>query len=289
MRADVLGDLSVRCQRRGQHDPDVVLLHDVAGAVPDARLQPRERDRREAPQRPEVRGSLARVADPELDVVDAVEREEVLRLGERVLVEMGARLVGGRRASDPRVGGVGRGVGHGVLRLRRLPGGGTVRGPDGRLVPLWPRAWRVVKRRSVVPDSGHDRVPSRGVACRVRVPSPSHHRGRPLAARRTLRHRARGLMGSARGPRPRGRDAPVLAGRVRANRRGGTRTRRWAPVRAHGRRPAAPGRPRARPEPAPARALRSDRQLDRALGTPHVRRRSPATSRPSASTYVWAR
>ena len=84
MGPDVLGDLAVGGQRRREHDPDVVLLHDVARAVADPGLEAGERDRREAPQRAEVGRRLAGVADPELDVVDAVERQEVLGLGERV-------------------------------------------------------------------------------------------------------------------------------------------------------------------------------------------------------------
>ena len=84
VRADVLGDLAVGGERRGEHDPDVVLLHHVARAVADARLEAGEGDRGEAPERAEVGRRLAGVADPELDVVDAVERQEVLGLGERV-------------------------------------------------------------------------------------------------------------------------------------------------------------------------------------------------------------
>ena len=92
---DVLGDLAVRAERAGQDDRDVVLAHHVAGAVADAGLQARIGDRREAPQGTEVVRRLARVADPELDVVDAVERQEVLRLRVGVLVDVGAGLVGG--------------------------------------------------------------------------------------------------------------------------------------------------------------------------------------------------
>ena len=94
VRADVLGDLAVGRQRRGEHEPDVVLDHDVAGAVANLRLEPAERDRREAPQCPVVGGSLAGVADPELDVVDALERQEVFGLGVGVRVDPGAGLVG---------------------------------------------------------------------------------------------------------------------------------------------------------------------------------------------------
>ena len=74
MGADVLGDLAVRGERRGDHEPDVVLDQDVRGPVADLRLEPGEGDRAEAPQRPVVGRGLAGVADPELDVVDPVER-----------------------------------------------------------------------------------------------------------------------------------------------------------------------------------------------------------------------
>ena len=47
---------------------------------------------------------------------------------------------------------------------------------------------------------------------------PAVEAGAPVAARRALRHRARGVLGTARGPRPRRRDAPVLARRARADR-----------------------------------------------------------------------
>ena len=89
----VLGDLAVGRQWRGEHEPDVVLLDHVRGAVADLRLEAGERGRREAPQRAVVRGRLARVAHPELDVVDALERQEVLRLGVGVLVDLRAGLV----------------------------------------------------------------------------------------------------------------------------------------------------------------------------------------------------
>ena len=48
--ADVLGDLAVRRQRGGEHEPDVVLDHDVARPVADLGLEAAERDRGEAPQ-----------------------------------------------------------------------------------------------------------------------------------------------------------------------------------------------------------------------------------------------
>ena len=45
VRADVLGDLAVRRQRRREDEPDVVLDHDVAGPVADLGLEAAERDR----------------------------------------------------------------------------------------------------------------------------------------------------------------------------------------------------------------------------------------------------
>ena len=107
-----------------------MLLHHVARAVADAGLEARERDRGEAPQRPEVGGRLAGVADPELDVVDAVERQEVLRLGEGVLVEVRAGLVGGGRADAGRRGRSGFGMRHATwLRAWRSGGRRRGRGP----------------------------------------------------------------------------------------------------------------------------------------------------------------
>ena len=79
VRPDVLGDLAVRGQRRREHEPDPVLDHDVARPVADLRLEAAEGDRREPPQGAVVGGGLAGVADPELDVVDAVERQEIGR------------------------------------------------------------------------------------------------------------------------------------------------------------------------------------------------------------------
>ena len=101
---DVLGDLAVRAQRAGHDERDVVLAHDVADAIADARLEARVGDRREAPQRAEVVRRLLGVADPELDVVDAVQGQEVLGLLVGVLVEVRAGLVGG--AAGDRLGHV---------------------------------------------------------------------------------------------------------------------------------------------------------------------------------------
>ena len=126
---DVLGDLAVRGQRRREHEADVVLDHDVAGPVADLGLETAVGDRGEAPQRPVVRRRLAGVADPELDVVDALERQEVGSLGVGVRVDPGARLVGGALRDD--------------LRHRGLPcwrgGSGAAGAPDaGRCVHATP-------------------------------------------------------------------------------------------------------------------------------------------------------
>ncbi len=99
---DVLGDLAIWRQRRGEHDADVVLDHEVRGPVADARLETGVRDGREAPQRAVIGRRLAGVAHPELDIVDALERQEILRLGVRVLVDVRAALVCG--AAGKRLG-----------------------------------------------------------------------------------------------------------------------------------------------------------------------------------------
>src|SRR2546423_1018245 len=74
---------------------------------PDAGLEPREGDGREAPQGPVVGRGLAGVAHPELDAVDALERQEVLGLRIGILVDVRAGLV--RRGAARWAGG---GVGH---------------------------------------------------------------------------------------------------------------------------------------------------------------------------------
>ena len=126
VRADVLGDLAVRGERCREHEPDVVLDHHVAGPVADLRLEAAEGDRREAPQGPVVGGGLAGVADPELDVVDALERQEVRGLGVGVRVDPGAGLVGGT-AGDR--------LGHvriSAAVLARMPAGGLDGGTGPR-------------------------------------------------------------------------------------------------------------------------------------------------------------
>ena len=92
---DVLGNLAVRCQGAGQDERDVVAPHHVARPIAHPRLEPGVGDRCEPPQSSEVVGGLAGVADPELDVVDGLERQEVLCFLVGILVDVGACLVGG--------------------------------------------------------------------------------------------------------------------------------------------------------------------------------------------------
>ena len=71
-------DLVVGRQRAGEHDPDPALLEHVRGAVADAGHEAGVGDLLEAERVDvEVRG-LKGVADVELDVVDAVQRHEVV-------------------------------------------------------------------------------------------------------------------------------------------------------------------------------------------------------------------
>ena len=78
VQADVLGDRVVGLQRRGEHEADLVLHQDVGGAVARAGLGSAIGGQAEAERGAvEVRG-LARVADVELDVIGAVQRQEVL-------------------------------------------------------------------------------------------------------------------------------------------------------------------------------------------------------------------
>jgi hypothetical protein len=102
MLSNVFRDLAIRGQRRGEHEADVVLDHDVAGAVTDLGLEAAICDWGEAPQRAVVGGRLAGVADPELDVVDAVKRQEIARFGIGVRIDPGAGLI--RRAPRKRFG-----------------------------------------------------------------------------------------------------------------------------------------------------------------------------------------
>ena len=98
----VLRDLALVAERGGEDEADVVLHHHEAGPIANARLEARVGHRREAPERAVVVRRLLRVADPELNVVDALERQEILRLRRRIGVDDGAGLV--RRAARERIG-----------------------------------------------------------------------------------------------------------------------------------------------------------------------------------------
>ena len=74
-------DLVVGRQRAGEHEPDAALLEHVRGAVAHAGLQPRVGDLLEAERVHVEVGGLDRVAHVELDVVDAVQRHEVVGAG----------------------------------------------------------------------------------------------------------------------------------------------------------------------------------------------------------------
>ena len=107
-RATCSASLAVRRDGRGEDEADVVLDHHVAGPVADPGLEAGIGDRREPPQGPEVVRRLLGVAHPELDVVDALERQEVGRLG-------GWRGLGGRHRRHGTPAGRAR-TGHGILR-----------------------------------------------------------------------------------------------------------------------------------------------------------------------------
>ena len=189
-RADVLGDLAVGRQRRGEHEPDVVLDHDVARPVADLRLEAAEGDRREAPQGAVVGGRLAGVADPELDVVDALERQEVGRLGVGVRVDPGAGLVGGAARDRSR-------------SSRVSPAAGGAAGPAhaaSRPV-IWPSMLRLACH-----TGAHGRRPARPTA-RRREPAwrPRARRSRPASRGRWPRRfddSDEARWGPPRGPRP---------------------------------------------------------------------------------------
>ena len=83
---DVVGDdpslvAQIRPDRRGQHEPDLVLLEQVAGAVADPGLGPSIPDQLESEGGAVVVAGLLGVPDPELDVVGAVDGEGVARGG----------------------------------------------------------------------------------------------------------------------------------------------------------------------------------------------------------------
>ena len=264
--ADVLGDLAVRRERRREHEPDVVLDHHVARPVADLRLEAAERDRREAPQRPVVGARLAGVAHPELDVVDAVQRQEIAGFGVRVRVDPGAGLVGGalrdrlgHRSISPcsasRLGSMtASGTGpSAVVASNATPTCDTQRhGSERRRRPAAPRpipAGRSARRR-------------RGA--------------RAVAGQRQLRGRARVELVSAGAAGARGRDGSVLDGSDRADPRGlpGTRSVRAGPDRR-----GADRGDRSRPGPARGRAVRPDRRRG-----PSLRPGGSASFRPSRSS-----
>ena len=91
MEPDAFGNLAVRDERSSEHGTNVVPSHEVAGSVADLRLQATECHGREAPQGSVAGGGLAGVADPELDVVDALEGQEVGDPGVGVRVSPGTR------------------------------------------------------------------------------------------------------------------------------------------------------------------------------------------------------
>ena len=72
-------DRSVRTQRTREDESDLVLLDEVARAVAHARLGSAVADQLKAECRLVLVGRLLRVADVELDVVGAVDREDVVR------------------------------------------------------------------------------------------------------------------------------------------------------------------------------------------------------------------
>ena len=190
---DVLGDLAVRRQGAGQDERDVVPAHHVADPVADPGLEPGIGDRGEAPQRPEVVGRLLGVADPELDVVDALERQEVLGLVVGVLVDDGAGLVGG--AAGDRVGHAAglpavrrrrrRAARPGPTATERRPGTGP--GWSGR--PCYAGRARLGRM-----DDLARRLRDAGTA--LLGPSGCARRGRAVAAQRCLRHGARRPTGA---------------------------------------------------------------------------------------------
>ena len=86
VQPDMRGDFAIGLQRRGEHEADLVLHQDVAGAVAGAGLGTAIGGQPKAERGAiEVR-RLARVADVKLDVIRAVERKEVL-LNRRFLLQ----------------------------------------------------------------------------------------------------------------------------------------------------------------------------------------------------------
>ena len=81
---DVLGNCVAAAQRRGEHETDLALLHHVGRAIALAGLRSRIGDQRHAEGGAVKVGSLARVADVELDVVRAFEGEKIVAGGDRL-------------------------------------------------------------------------------------------------------------------------------------------------------------------------------------------------------------
>src|SRR5207248_3736387 len=92
----------VPAQAARYDEADLALLEEVGGAVADARLGPCV-GRRPEPERTlvEVR-RLLRVADPELDVIPALERHEVGRGHASDLTPRHARIPAWRESSTPK-------------------------------------------------------------------------------------------------------------------------------------------------------------------------------------------
>ena len=102
---DVAGDLAVGAEGGGKDEADFALLEDVAGAVALAGLGPGVGDERHAKGGAVEVGGLAGVADVELDVVGALEGQEVggggFRSGQSwgVCCHGGVLRFGGRRCT----------------------------------------------------------------------------------------------------------------------------------------------------------------------------------------------
>ena len=75
---DVRGNLALRAQRRGQHQPHFALLQHVGGAVALSRLRAGIGNQLMAEGEPVVVGRLPRIAYIKLDIIRAVQRQEVL-------------------------------------------------------------------------------------------------------------------------------------------------------------------------------------------------------------------
>ena len=142
MPVDMVGDgpalvAQVGPDRGGQHEADLVLLQEVAGPVPDPGFGPPVADQLKAERGAVVQAGLLRVANPELDVIRAVDREGV---GGRGGGGQGVRLHGDLRGRRCHNGNIANALASRYARFavtfggRYLPNmvrvGGT--GPDGR-------------------------------------------------------------------------------------------------------------------------------------------------------------